>query len=266
MSYTIVGAGRVARAFASALGSERVVGALVRDRAAAARLRRAATIPTSTRPDRVVLGEAVLFAVPDGAIADAARALAGRDWEGRVALHFAGALGPEPLEALDGAERGVLHPLQALGEEGARWLARARCRIEGSPAAVRGARRLARAVGLRPLELPTTLDAAARVDYHAAASLVANDLQVLFETGCDLLVSLGLDRAEAADGLARLAEGALGQLLAEAGALTGPATRGDLETVRAHLRRIRRLDADVAAAHRRLAEAGARRSGVEWSR
>lgn len=262
MTYALVGAGRIARALVGELRDD-VVSAWVRRSSSARALRRSHPVPTRSSAERLALGEVVLFAVPDGQIEAAAHALAKHDWDGRVALHFAGALGPEPLACLAeaGAATGLLHPLQALTDDRGRPFRGARARIEGDPDAVKAARRLARRLGLRPLSLPTRLNAGQRTDYHAAASLVANDFQVLFESGCELLVELGLSREEAADALGRLAGGALEQLIDHPGALTGPATRGDAATIRAHLRRLARRDRDVATAHRALARSGARRSG-----
>ena len=203
----------------------------------------------------------LLLAVPDREIAPLAATLAadrGIDWRRRTVLHHAGALGLEPLAPLGraGAAVGMLHPLQCLGRSrlAAGLLAGSRARVEAAGPARRIARRLARDVGLVPLELPGRVTQSDRTAYHAAAALVSNDLLALLGIGIDLLQSVGLRRREALSALLPLIRGTLVQ--AERGglgdALSGPAARGDLATLEAHLKRLDRLSPDAADAHRSL--------------
>lgn len=213
----------------------------------------------------------VLVAVPDREIRRVAETLAREatgPWRGRTVLHHAGLLGTAPLAPLarKGAAVGVLHPLQLLGRtRAARPLLRGSfARIEGDPRAVALARRIARAVGLRPLPLKRRLGDADRAAYHAAASLASNDVVALLWAGADLLVGAGARRRTAVRALARLARGAVEQ--AEAGgiraALTGPVLRGDASTVRAQLDRLRATDPGLAEAHRLLSERLLRRAAA----
>jgi predicted short-subunit dehydrogenase-like oxidoreductase (DUF2520 family) len=235
-----------------------------RGAAASRRLSRAAGgAPTVPLEEAAEAAGLLLLAVPDDAIAPlAARLAALRSvrWRGRVVLHHAGALGPAALRPLarKGAAVGVLHPLQVLGRgRGAGdLLAGSRARVEGSPAALRVARRLARDVGLRPFSGTGDWSAADRALYHAAASLVSNDLLALLGRGTALLESLGVSRAEALDGLGALAAGAVTQARRDglAASMTGPALRGDVETVAAQLRALRRRSRPAAELHARLLE------------
>jgi len=260
----VIGAGRLASALAPALDDAGfpVVSIAARTPAAGrsiARRTRAARV-TRIASRAAAAGEVLLLAVPDREIEPLAQALAADprlEWHGRTVLHHAGALGPEPLIALRraGASVGVLHPLQCLGESARsrEALPGSAARIEGDPAACRLARRLARSLGLIPLELPERLTASQRAAYHAAGSLVANDLLALLAVGAELLESIGLDREKALQALVPLALGTLDQTRdGLAAALTGPAVRGDVETLRAHLKRLARHSASAAEIHRLL--------------
>jgi predicted short-subunit dehydrogenase-like oxidoreductase (DUF2520 family) len=106
---------------------------------------------------------------------------------------------------------------------------------------------------LTPLRLGQ-LSAEDRTAYHAAASLFSNDVLALLAMGTELLESIGLGRRQALDALLPLARGTLRQVERRglAGPLTGPAPRGDLETLRAHLRRLERGTPGDREIHRLL--------------
>ncbi len=259
---SVIGAGKLACALVPLLGSAGFpVDSVASKRLASAR-RACRGVPdvTATRDiDRAVdKARLVLLAVPDSEIAPVALRLAACDgWERRTVLHHAGSLGIEPLEPLGtlGAAVGVMHPLQSLGRPdlAADTLAGSRARIEGDTRGRSVASRLARALGLVPLRLPPRLSKEDRATYHAAAALVSNDLIALMDLGTELFESLGLSRAAARSALLALARGTLVQ--AEGGlkgALTGPVVRGDAETVKEHLRVLRRRSPDDAEVHRLL--------------
>jgi len=205
--------------------------------------------------------DCILLAVPDRILVRAARALARAAslcLEGKTVLHHVGGLGLEPLAPLvaRGAEVGVLHPLQTLADP---RLARAlvpgsRARIEGTPGALRMARRIARDLGFVPLELGARASRADRIAYHAAAVLAANDLLGLLAIAARILASVGVEPRAAERALLRLARGAIehAEQHGLACALTGPVARGDAEVVRAHLGVLGRRAPDASALHRML--------------
>ena len=149
----------------------------------------------------------------------------------------------------------MLHPLQTLGDPvlAPGLLAGSRARIEGDRRGRASAVRLARALGLVPLRLPAELTADQRSAYHAAASLVSNDLVALLALGMDVMEGAGVGRGPALDGLATLARGTLAQAERSGleGALTGPVARGDVETLEAQLERASRVPG-AAEVHRVL--------------
>jgi predicted short-subunit dehydrogenase-like oxidoreductase (DUF2520 family) len=261
----IIGAGRLARALLPPLHSAgyAVVAVSSRTIASARRARRLAPGAAATTDNAAAAAEArlVLIAVPDGEIGAVAGELAEhseQSWRGKVVLHHAGALGIKPLVPLrrKGAHVGVLHPLQCLGGTAlsSELLAGSHARIEGDERARSAARRLARTLGLKVLPLPAKLSAEQRRLYHAAASLLSNDIVALLAIGSDLLRSIGLPESDALSALAVLARGTIAQAESRGfgAALTGPVVRGDAETVVMHLRALARRSRTGAAAHRAL--------------
>jgi predicted short-subunit dehydrogenase-like oxidoreductase (DUF2520 family) len=258
----IVGAGGLAAAFATALaqsGRARVTIASRRPVTAAAvgrNVRGLRAVPLIK--DAVADAEIVLLAVPDRAITHLARALVPMrsSWRGVVVLHAAGAYGPELVAPLRkrGATTGVLHPLCVLGAPQDRALTGAAARLEGQAEAVKAARRLCKLVGLVPLAQPKRQTPRGRRSYHAAASLVSNDLIALLAAGRGLLVRHGVSERAALDALTTLAEGTLRAVRRGglSGALTGPVARGDLTTLAAQLAALRIDDPAAREAHRAL--------------
>lgn len=167
-------------------------------------------------------------------------------------LHTAGALGSDVLDALrPGHAVGVAHPLVSFASSRhAPPLVGAGLTLSGDDLAVAAGRRLARALGMRPL----TSSDHEPARYHAAAALMANGAAALAATSLELLVGLGYGRRAAEQALAALLA-SVAHNVAEMGlpaALSGPVRRGDVETVRKHLRA---LPVGSAALYRALVAA-----------
>lgn len=207
----------------------------------------------------------LVFCVPDDALPDAAsdwaRALApgaprtasgeeppGGETAG-VALHTSGVHGADVLASLRDAGRAVAawHPLTALAAPRADAFRGVTFTVEGDGAAARRARGLAEAVGGRAMGL----EPSAHARYHAAAVFASNHL-----VACLSVAARELAEATGGEGslddllpLARAAvENLSGTELAEGA--TGPIPRGDVGTVRRHLRA---LEPESAELYRRLA-------------
>ena len=176
----------------------------------------------------------VLLAVSDGAVTDVCEEL--EVGKGQLVAHLAGALGIAALESArrKGARTGSLHPLRAFtsGERGS--FSGAAAGIAGSDASARrDLAAVARRLGMRPL--PTREKS--RALYHAAAVLAAGAQVALFSEAVRAFrKATGAGEKESRAALLPLALGALEKLrqLTPAAALTGPAARGDLATIRAH--------------------------------
>lgn len=187
----------------------------------------------------------LLLAVPDGALAGVAEALAARP-QASVVLHTAGAFDALVLAPLaPGSAVGTLHPLKAFpcplpdpAEAHRTFFA-----LDGDPAALDLGRRLAEAWGGVAAEVPP----AARPLYHLAATWAAGGVVTLVALAGEIGERLGLP-PEVAAGYLELARGALAA--ADDGPaerfLTGPVARGDAPAV------ARLLDALAAFAPEKL--------------
>ena len=262
LTVALLGAGGLARAMARALassGGARVIVASRRHASAKAVARGARGVDSARRiEDAIAEAGVVLFAVPDRAIAPLALLCAPLrpSWGGVVALHAAGAYGPELLAPLRarGAATGVLHPLAVLGAGAGAPLSGCYARMEGQAKAVAAARSLCALTGLVPLRGARLQSPRGRHAYHAAASLVSNDLVALLASAHGLLVRRGVPGRDALRALTGLAERAIVEAR-RAGllsALTGPVARNDAATLLAQLRALLAEDPAAAAAHRAL--------------
>jgi predicted short-subunit dehydrogenase-like oxidoreductase (DUF2520 family) len=210
MRIAIIGTGRAGSSFAGAL---REAGHQVQ-------------LLTHLQLDWLESPEVILLCVPDDEIANVAGALAPSD--DFVLCHVAGS---RTLDVLRGHRRvGSLHPLMTLpsGELGAR-------RLVGATFCVSGDEVVARVVASLHGRVVTIRDDQ-RTLYHATATVASNHLVALMGHVQRLARSAGL---ELEDFLA-LSRQALEDVVevGPAMALTGPASRGDVATIDAHLEAI----------------------------
>jgi predicted short-subunit dehydrogenase-like oxidoreductase (DUF2520 family) len=204
-------------------------------------------------------------AVPDGAIAEVVHEIAGLLKEGQSVVHVSGASGLEALEAVarTGARRLAVHPLQSFPtvEAGIE-------RLPGSGAAVTAedeagfalGEGLARDAGAVPFRLPD----GARPLYHAAAVFAANYVAVVTVLADRLFREAGLtDPVPFFEPLSRAVLENVAAL-GPAAALTGPAARGEAETIRRNLEALAERAQEAVPAYLALADVAldiARRSG-----
>ena len=182
--------------------------------------------------------ELVLLCVPDRAIAEVAAALEPGPWIAHVS-------GATPLAALDPHERRFgLHPLQTFTRgRGAEQLDGAFAAVTAeSPEAAEVGTWLARTLGLEPFPLADEKRAA----YHAGAAIASNYLVTLRRAAGSLLEAAGAP-PEALDPLMR-------RTIENGFELTGPISRGDWETVDAHLAAIRAERPELEPMYLALAE------------
>lgn len=197
----------------------------------------------------------LLVAVADPALDAVVAQLAARR-QAPVVLHVAGSRGASALAPLAGrgSDVGTLHPLKAFPRPlpdplAARGVLFA---VDGDPAAAELAERLARTWG----GVPRRVAEAQRPLYHLGATLAAGGVVTLLAAAERIAAAAGLPR-EVLAGYLELARGALAAAADElaaggafAGAITGPAARGDRETTVRQLR-------GLAAARPELAELAA---------
>jgi predicted short-subunit dehydrogenase-like oxidoreductase (DUF2520 family) len=182
----------------------------------------------------------VLLTVSDDAIAAVCQELtdASAFRAGAVVAHCSGALGSEALASARrrGCHVGSMHPLQTFPSLQAAMeaLPGAYCFIEGDAAATESLHRLARDIGAHPVPIAS----AAKPLYHAAAVMACNYLTSLMDAAFALCGQAGIDEQTAPRAMEPLVRATLDNILAQGTqeALTGPIARGDLETVRRHLK------------------------------
>jgi len=261
----IVGSGRAASALARSLRQGGVEGSVMVARRGESAGRLARELDAEEVDIAEVLGRAdlTLLAVPDDAIVPLAVELveSAPPGDGRVVAHLSGSLESGILAPLacHGYVVGALHPLQVL--TGQRIPPGTTFAVEGQEAALPVLARLI--ADLKGVEL--VLPEGTRGVYHAAATMTANLGMALMAEALDLMEVAGIERAAALDGLLSLVRGGL-EASAVRGlpaALTGPVSRGDVETVRRHLALLGR-DPQLLQAYRAvsvLALRQARRDG-----
>lgn len=184
--------------------------------------------------------DAVVIAVPDGAIAEVAGRLAAIDLPAGIPiLHTSGSRSVDILRALaaQGHPTGSVHPLAAIADpiSGADRLAGATWGVEGNGAAAL-AERIVHACGGRVLRIAP----GGKPIYHAAAVFAGNYAVTLLSVAERLMEQAGVHAEDARPAMAALAAGAVENVAARGApaALTGPIVRGDVETVGLHLERL----------------------------
>lgn len=262
---SIVGAGRLGGALGkrlSALGW-RVAAVVTRSpRTARAAVRAMGTgEPYGRLTLQVVQADTILLAVPEGKLAEIARALArmgGAKWRGKIVLHTSGALDREVLAplALLGASTGSLHPMQTFGARGIPRLKGVSFAIEGDARARAVARKIARELG----GLPLRIVGARKPAYHAAGVIVAGHALGLVEASAQILMHCGIPRRRAQATLLPLMRQMLDNYERQGprAAWTGPIPRGDFATVARHLRALRSEPVELRRAYEALALLSAR--------
>ncbi len=245
----ILGAGRLAQALGRLLRDRGHPVAALASRNPQHAKSAAAFVGAEPVPLNQLRANRLLIAVSDDALEEVAAAL---DPAPAVALHTCGSQGPEALDALArrGTDCGVLHPLQTIAtpEQGLQALPGSSFALTGAPEAAAWAREIVAALGGTPLEIaPGRLPL-----YHAAAVLASNAVIGLLDAAVILLVSAGLDESAALRALAPLVSSSAANALALSpeAALTGPIQRGDLETVRRHLRALETAPETAAGLYR----------------
>lgn len=237
----VISAGRVGSVLGAALGGAGHVVVGVSAVSEASR-RRAATLlpeaPVLPADEVARRADLVLLAVPDDVLAGLVSGLAatGAFRPGQIVVHTCGARGVDVLApaTAQGVLPLALHPAMTFTGR-----AEDLARLAGAGVGVTVASETGWSVGeALVLEMggePVRVPDAARPLYHAALAHGANHLATLVRDAVDALQQAGVSRAERL--LGPLLEAALDNTLRHGDrALTGPVARGDLDTVRLHLR------------------------------
>jgi predicted short-subunit dehydrogenase-like oxidoreductase (DUF2520 family) len=196
--------------------------------------------------------EVALLCVPDAEITSACEVVASAVPPVRFVGHTSGATGLDALTAARaaGAQVFSMHPLQTI-PDGEADLAEAPCAVAGfSDDAVALAWALATRIGMRPFEVPEEQ----RAIYHAAAVMASNLLVALEESATELLDRAGVDAASRELLAPLVLRTARNWAERGARALTGPAARGDDETIERHLEVLREVAPELVPVYESLTE------------
>jgi predicted short-subunit dehydrogenase-like oxidoreductase (DUF2520 family) len=206
---------------------------------------------------RELRADVIWFAVPDGAIARVARDFAGlpkrasskqaasnqKPWKGKIALHSSGALTSDELADLrrHGAAVGSAHPLMTFVARSQPPLAGVPFAIEGDAAAMRAARRIVRDLGGQAYAIRKQEKTA----YHAWGAFASPLFTALLATSEEVAALGGVRKDEARRRMLPILLQTLANYatLGAPNGFSGPIVRGDVETVKRHLRVLRRLPA-----------------------
>jgi predicted short-subunit dehydrogenase-like oxidoreductase (DUF2520 family) len=174
----------------------------------------------------------IFITTPDSAINEVARSILPR--HGLMVCHVAAAL---PIDVLDplrtqGAVTGVFHPLQAIGSTNAEILPGITFAIDAEEPLFKILREVAIRLGGRVVEIKGS----DRVLYHASAIMASNYLVTLVSLAAGLWEGFGTQE-QAVRALMPLIRGTLDNIeqIGIPGCLTGPISRGDIETIEKHI-------------------------------
>ena len=182
-------------------------------------------------------GDLVVLCVPDTAIADVARSIAPGPW----LAHTSGATSLESLAPH--MKRFGLHPLQSI------VLGRGPEQLDGAWAAITGENEaaitrgnwFARELGLLPFSLGDEL----RALYHAGAATASNYLVTLHAAAVQMFERAGAPPEALLPLMQRVIDNGF--------ELTGPITRGDWQTIEAHIAALRQHAPELEPLYRALA-------------
>ncbi|HTZ97211.1 MAG TPA: DUF2520 domain-containing protein [Terriglobales bacterium] len=246
-SIAIVGAGRLGSALVPALMSAgyRIAEIISRrqggSRRKALALAQKARARISSLRDARLDADLIWFCVPDREIARVAKALAEKAGRKKLAFHSSGALTSDELEGLRkrGAAVASVHPLMTFvtGSESA--LSGVPFALEGDAAAVRIARRIVRDLRAIPYTIRKTDKAA----YHAWGAFTSPLIVALLASAEQVAGAAGVGVVNARQRMLPIVRQTVENYarLGPAGASSGPWVRGDIETVRKHLKVLKKI-------------------------
>jgi len=194
----------------------------------------------------------VWFCVPDGEIRGVAREFAAQvpwkkrggkrsEWKGKIALHSSGALTSDELAVFRcrGAAVASVHPMMTFVHGSRPGLAGVPFAIEGDAAAVRAARRILADLGGESFSIRR----ADKIAYHAWGTFASPLFTALLATGEHVAALAGVEGKAARRRMIPILLQTLANYATRdaADAFSGPIIRGDVETVKRHLRVLNKI-------------------------
>lgn len=239
----IIGAGTLASAMVRALHSKGYRIAEIVSRSNPQSLRRARALANRVQSSATTVQTAELSAdviwicVPDDAIAAIAEQMADeRDWRGKIAVHSSGAISSDALEPLrrKGAEVASAHPLMT-------FISSSQAKLKDVPFALEGTANALTAVETIISDFEAQAFRIARTEkaaYHAFGFFSSPGIVALIAAAIEVGKLAGLDGKR----VRALMEPIVRQTIDNSfrtspqQAFSGPVRRGDVETIRKHLK------------------------------
>ncbi len=247
-SITLVGAGNLAHALGPALLASGYVIDAVAPRETASSRRRAAMLAQSVAAKTIPLAQItpqsdiIWLCHTDDALAETARMLSRKPgWEGKIAFHSSGALSSDVLAPLRraGARVASLHPMMTFVPGTAPRMSEVPFAVEGDREAVAAAKSIAKNLGAEVFEIQKR----SKTLYHALGSFSSPLLVAALVTAERVGRAAGLSASQTRKVVGPILRQTLKnyQERGAAAAFSGPIKRGDLNTVRRHLRELKRV-------------------------
>jgi predicted short-subunit dehydrogenase-like oxidoreductase (DUF2520 family) len=247
-SITFIGAGNLAQALGPALkkAGYRIDAVIARDNPASRRRARALAAKlgaTFGTLKHVAMASDIIWLLhTDDALAETARQLAHEaGWRGKVVLHSSGALSSDALNPLRrwGAHGASLHPMMTFVPGTAPEMNAVPFAVEGDTQAVAVAKAIVKQLGAEAFPIRK----ADKVLYHALGSFSSPLIVATLVTAERVGRAAGLSKSQTRKVMAGIVQQTLRNYLERgpAAAFSGPIKRGDLKTVRGHLRELKRV-------------------------
>lgn len=178
-------------------------------------------------------------------------------WRGKVVLHSSGALSSDVLAPLKraGAYTASLHPMMTFVAGTAPHMAEVPFAVEGDSRATAAAKQIVRDLGAEIFPIKKSN----KVLYHALGSFSSPMIVAALVTAERVGRAAGLSASQTRKVMGPILEQTIRNYLVRgpAAAFSGPIKRGDIETVRRHLRELKRVPGAVEV-YRELVASGLR--------
>ena len=248
LTVSIVGAGNLGTALALTLPSAHCEVKFIAARNKALSSKASKALARKVNARLVELGKQPLdtnlvwITVPDDSIAQVARQLTGtQDWKGRIVFHSSGALTSDELASLraTGARVASVHPMMTFVRGSVPNMAGVAFAIEGDAAAVRAARAIVARLGGYAFPIKKQN----KVLYHAFGSFASPLVIALMASLEQVAKAAGIKARDIKTVMLPLLEQTVRNYLKHdaASAFSGPLVRGDVATVRRHLKELKKV-------------------------
>ena len=240
MKIGFIGAGRVGSSMGRYLSEKGAGIAGYYDASGAAAVEAADFTGTDSFSDLeqlVSLSDTLFITTPDGIIGEVWDCIKKMSIHNKIVCHCSGSLSSEVFSGIEstGASGCSIHPMLAFADKFTSYeqLNNAFLTIEGQEHALSVMKNFFAEYG----NLVCEIDSGCKAKYHAAASILSNQVVAVLDAGYRLLTECGFSPMKAVDATEKLVLGNVKNICDKGpvNALTGPIERGDVGTVRKHL-------------------------------